>query len=109
MTSTCHGAIFQKRTATSPEQAGAVIATALSDPQGLGLPFACWTLDRLAASLSEQKGLPIKRSRISEMLVAEGLRWRQHEALSGERVDPAFAEKKGASRASTPRRPKAVS
>ena len=85
----------------TPEQAGAVIATALSDPQGLGLPFACWTLDRLAAYLSEQKGLPIKRSRISEMLVAEGLRWRQHETWFGERVDPAFAEKRGASRTST--------
>ena len=81
------------------------IATALSDPQGLGLPFACWTLDRLAADLSEQKGLPIKRSRISEMLVAEGLRWRRHETWFGERVDPAFAEKRGASRASTLLRP----
>ena len=60
----------------TPKQAGAVIATALSDPQGLGLPFACWTLDRLAAYLKESKGLPIRRSRISEMLVAEGLRWR---------------------------------
>ena len=93
----------------TPEQAGAVIATALSDPQGLGLPFACWTLDRLAAYLTESKGLPIKRSRISEMLVAEGLRWRQHETWFGERVDPAFAEKRGASRASTPPRPPAAS
>ena len=93
----------------TPEQAGAVIATALSNPQGLGLPFACWTLDRLAAYLSEQKGLPIKRSRISEMLVAEGLRWRQHETWFGERVDPTFAEKRGASRASTPPRPPAAS
>lgn len=93
----------------TPEQAGAVIATALSDPQGLGLPFACWTLDRLAAYLKESKGLPIKRSRISEMLVAEGLRWRQHETWFGERVDPAFAEKRGASRASTPPRPPAAS
>lgn len=93
----------------TPEQAGAVVAAALSDPQGLGLPFACWTLDRLAAYLSEQKGLPIKRSRISEMLVAEGLRWRQHGTWFGERVDPAFAEKRGASRASTPPRPPAAS
>ena len=93
----------------TPEQAGAVIATALSDPQGLGLPFACWTLDRLAAYLSESQSLPIKRSRISEMLVAEGLRWRQHETWFGERVDPTFAEKRGASRASTPPRPPAAS
>lgn len=93
----------------TPGQAGEVVAAALSDPQELGLPFACWTLDRLAAYLSEQKGLPIKRSRISEMLVAEGLRWRQHETWFGERVDPAFAEKRGASRASTLPRPKAAS
>ena len=43
-----------------------MVAAALSDPQELGLPFACWTLDRLAAYLSEHKSLPIKRSRISE-------------------------------------------
>lgn len=93
----------------TPEQAGAVIAAALSDPQELGLPFACWTLDRLAAYLGEHKSLPIKRSRIGELLVAEGLRWRQHETWFGEKVDPAFAEKRGASRASTRPRLKAAS
>ena len=86
-----------------------MVAAALSDPQELGLPFACWTLDRLVAYLSESQSLPIKRSRISEMLVAEGLRWRQQETWFGEKVDPAFAEKRGASRASTPRRPRAAS
>ena len=85
----------------TPEQAGEVIAAALSDPQDLGQPFACWTLDRLAAYLAESKSLPIKRSRISELLVAEGLRWRQQETWFGEKVDPAFAEKRGASRVST--------
>lgn len=93
----------------TPEQAGAVVAAALSDPQELGQPFACWTLDRLAAYLSESKGIPVKRSRISEMLVAEGLRWRQHETWFGERVDPDFAQKRGASRASTSPRPRAAS
>ena len=93
----------------TPEQAGEVVAAALSDPQGLGLPFACWTLDRLAAYLSESKGIGIKRSRVSEMLVAEGLRWRQHETWFGEKVDPDFAQKRGASRASTPPRPQAAS
>ncbi len=96
----------------TPEQVGAVLAAALSDPQELGLPFACWTLDRLAAYLSESKGVPIKRSRIGEMLVAEGLRWRQQEAWFGERVDPEFAEdqrsKRGASKRSTPPRPRAA-
>lgn len=93
----------------TPEQTGEVIACALSDPQTLGLPFACWTLDRLEAYLNEQKGIAIKRSRIDDLLLAEGLRWRQQETWFGERVDPAFAEKRGASRASTPRRPKAAS
>ena len=34
-----------------------VIAAALSSPRRLGLPFAAWTLDRLAASLLEHKVL----------------------------------------------------
>src|SRR5919199_479157 len=33
-----------------------VIATALTSPRRLGLPFAAWTLDRLAAYLGEHKG-----------------------------------------------------
>ena len=61
----------------TPEQTGAVIAAALSDPQDLGQPFGSWTLDRLAAYLSEQKALPIKRSRISELLVASANCWWQ--------------------------------
>src|SRR3712207_1818915 len=36
----------------------------------------------------------IKRSRIDEILLKEGLRWRRHETWFGERVDPAFAEKR---------------
>ena len=53
------------------EAVGEVIATSLTDPQTLGLPFACWTMDRLEAYLNEEKGIPIKRSRISDLLVAE--------------------------------------
>ena len=85
-----------------------MIATALTDPKTLDLPFASWTLDRLAAYLNEQKGIAIKRSRIDEILLAEGLRWHKHETWFGERVDPAFAEKRGSSRRSTPRRRKAA-
>lgn len=92
----------------TPEQTGEVIACALSDPQALGLPFTCWTLDRLESYLGESKGITVKRSRISELLVAEGLRWRQQETWFGQKVDPEFAQKRGASRASTPRRPKAA-
>jgi len=80
---------------------GAVVAASLTDPQTLGLPFGAWTLDRLAAYLAEAQGIPIKRSRISEVLRAEGLRWRTQEGWFGERPDPAFAEKRGPSSRST--------
>ncbi len=92
----------------APEQVATVIATALTDPKTLDLPFASWTLDRLAAYLNERKGIAIKRSRIDEILLAEGLRWRRHETWFGERVDPAFAEKRGRSKCSTPRLLRAV-
>jgi transposase len=64
----------------TPDEVSEVIAAALTKPQELELPFASWTLDRLQAYLNEQKGIPIKRSRIDEILVAEGLRWRQQES-----------------------------
>jgi len=86
------------RPATYPPQAvGELIAASLTDPDELGLPFGSWTLDRLAAYLHEERGITMKRSRIGEILVAEGLRWRQQEHWFGERPDPAFAEKRGAS------------
>jgi transposase len=104
----------------TPEQVGEVLVTALTNPQDLGLPFGCWTLDRLEAYLNEEKDLPIKRSRIDELLIAEGLRWRTQETWFGERaaveagteqaapsimknereVDPDFAQKRGPSRPS---------
>src|ERR687894_337600 len=73
------------------EQRAEVIAAALTDPKGLDLPFGCWTLDRLRAYLNEQRGIPIKRSRI------------------GERVDRDFAERRGSSSGSTRPRRRAVS
>jgi transposase len=87
-----------------PEQVAAVLAAAMTDPQTLGLPFGSWTLDRLQAYLNEKKKIPIKRSRIDEILLAEGLRWRKQESWFGERVDPEFAEKRGRSSDSTPAR-----
>ena len=102
----------------SPDAVAAVIGAALSNPRRLGLPFAAWTLDRLAAYLLEHKGIAMRRSRIDEIpladeilladLLAEGLRWRRHETWFGERVDPAFAEKRGGSRRSTPRHRRAA-
>lgn len=104
----------------SEEQVGEVVAASLTKPQALGLPFASWTLDRLAAYMHEEKGIAIKRSRIDDVLLAEGLRWRQQETWFGERaalgqqgedgetkrvtpVDPAFAQKRGPSRRSISR------
>jgi transposase len=92
----------------TPDQVSEVIAAALTNPQSLGLPFASWTLDRLAAYLNEVQGIPIKRSRIDELLLSEGLRWRKQETWFGERVDPAFAEKRGASSSSTKSHPPTV-
>ena len=91
------------------EQVSTIVATALTDPQTLGLPFKSWTLDRLLAFLAEQRGIAMKRSRLDEVLLAEGLRWRKEETWFGERVDPAFAEKRGRSSGSTRRRRRAVS
>jgi hypothetical protein len=51
----------------------------------------------------------MQRSRLDEILITEGLRWRKHETWFGERVDPAFAEKRGGSRRSTPRPLRAAS
>ena len=79
----------------SREQIGEIVATALTNPQSLGLPFASWTLDRLVVYLADAKGIAMKRSRLDEVLLTEGLRWRKEETWFGERVDPEFAQKRG--------------
>ena len=86
----------------SAEQRSAVIDAALTRPADLGLPFAAWTLDRLVAYLTE-RGIGMRRSRISEILIREGLRWRHEETWFGERVDPEVARKRGRSSGSTRR------
>jgi transposase len=93
----------------APDAVAAVIAAALSSPRRRGLPFASWTLDRLAAYLLEHQGIAMRRSRIDEILLREGLRWRRQETWFGERVEPEFAQKRAASRRSTPRRRRAAS
>lgn len=92
-----------------PEAVGELVAASLTDPQQLGLPFGSWTLDRLAAYLQEQKGIAMRRSRIGEIVHAEGLRWRQQETWFGERPDPAFAEKRGPSSPSPRPHPRTAS
>jgi transposase len=86
----------------TPEQVSTLIAAVLTKPPTLGLPFANWTLDRLVAYLGEQHGIAMKRSRVDEILIAEGIRWRTQETWFGERVDPDFAQKRGPSFASIP-------
>ena len=54
------------------EQAGEVVALALTDPQRLELPVARWTLDRRTAYRHEVKRLPMSRARIGQLLVAAG-------------------------------------
>jgi transposase len=84
----------------SPEERAEVVAAALHRPQELNLPFGCWSLDRLTVYLHEHKQIAIQRSRVGEILLEEGLRWRKHETWFGaERVDPDFAKKKGGHRA----------
>lgn len=57
----------------SADQVGEVIATALTNPTTLDLPVCLLDLgDRLATYLAEVKGLPMKRSRIDEVLLKEG-------------------------------------
>jgi transposase len=85
----------------SADQRSAVINAALTRPADLSLPFACWTLDRLVAYLSQQ-GIAMRRSRISEIFIQEGLKWRHEETWFGERVDPDFTRKRGRSSNSTP-------
>ncbi len=89
----------------SAEQVGQLIELALTDPDTLDLRFGCWTLDRLQYYANEVLGIPIKRARIGQVLLAEGLRWRSQETSFGERVDPAFAEKRGPLSAATRSRP----
>jgi transposase len=94
---------------SSREQVSQIIATALERPEKLGLPSASWTLDRLVAYLAEQYGITMKRSRLDEVLLSEGLRWRKQENWFGERVDPEFAAKRGPSSSSTPLPPPTAS
>jgi transposase len=92
----------------SAEEKSAVISTALTRPADLDLPFASWTLDRLVAHLAGQ-GIAMRRSRISEILIQEGLKWRHEETWFGARVDPEFARERGRSSSSTPQHRPAAS
>jgi transposase len=109
----------------TPEVVGEIVATSLTDPKTLDLPFGCWSIRRLQAYLNEERGIPIGRSRLDDLLLAEGLRWRTQESWFGERatleraqpptdpetarpVDPEFAQKRGSSAGFTRPRPNKV-
>jgi transposase len=109
-----------------PEVVAEVLATSLTSPQQLGQPFGGWSIRRLETYLNQERGIPIKRNRIDELLLAEGLRWHTQESWFGERatadfaageqptaapprrVDPEFAEKRGRSSGFTRTRRKGV-
>jgi transposase len=74
----------------SAEQTATVTATALTKPQTLGLPFTSWTFNRLATYLHEAKGIAMQRSRIDEILLREGLRWRKHKAWIRRTIEWAY-------------------
>lgn len=82
----------------TPAEIARVIATSLTNPRDLGLPFGEWTQVRLADYL-HTVGIGISASRVGEVLRAEGLRWHTQESWfgKGEVVNPDFAEKRGAS------------
>lgn len=79
------------------ENRAQVLEVAATAPAQLDQPFHCWSLKRLQTYLKEEKGLTMKQSRIRQLLHAEGLRWHKQEGWFGERMDPAFAEKRGPS------------
>lgn len=83
----------------SAEQRAKVLEAALTNPVSLGVGFTCWTFERLAAYVREHLGIPIKKTRVFEILHEEGLRWRKQETWFGERLDPEFAQKRGPSKA----------
>ncbi len=82
----------------TPEAKAQVLHAARTRPTDLGLPYASWTVERLALYVAEQVGVRMKKTRIFEILQDEGLRWRHQETWFGERLDPEFAQKRGPSK-----------
>lgn len=82
----------------TPENKALVLQAARTRPSDLGLPYGSWTVERLATYIQEQLGVPMKKTRIFEILQDEGLRWRKQETWFGERLDPDFAKKRGPSK-----------
>lgn len=62
-----------------------VLEAARTCPSELGLPYDSWTFERLAGYVHGHLGLPMKKTRIFELVQAEGLHWRKQETWFGER------------------------
>lgn len=77
------------------ENKARLLQAARTRPSDLGLPYQSWTFERLAVYVKEHLGVQMKKTRIFELVQAEGLRWRKQETWFGERVDPDFAQKRG--------------
>ena len=90
----------------TPEERAWVVASALSAPSELGLPYGEWTLERLAAYLKEHKGIPMSPARVGVVLREEGLRWQRQERWLGYKavIDEEFVQKRGTSSGHTPKR-----
>lgn len=71
----------------SPEEVSEIIETAKIPPRSLGMPFASWTLDRLATYLREHKGITMKRSRIDEILLAQDMHFGAPSSRHRRRLD----------------------
>jgi len=83
-----------------------LIALAVQKPQGLGEPFALWTLERLQRAFAARHGVHLSDSTIWTWLRDEGLVWKRQQSWFHEpaRHDPAFAEKRGPSSGHIPTR-----
>ena len=59
----------------TPEEVSLIMHVSLCNPCDQGKYYATWTLDRLVDYLHRVKGIRMKRSRISELFIQEGLSW----------------------------------
>lgn len=77
------------------EEIAEIVAASQSDPTALGLPFGHWTLDRLTTYVTQEKAVSLKRSRIGEILVAEGVCWRNSASLLQRKAAPRYRSCRG--------------
>lgn len=71
-----------------------IIDAALSKPNDLGLPFTCWSLEKLKDFVVNQRGIkPISIETIRRILIENGIRNR-HIKTWKESNDPEFESKK---------------